>query len=180
MKVLIALDGSECSNVALRSVTERAWAKDTEFLLLSVVDTPYLEYGFYPAPDGLVDSIRLHLERLVSSNTATLQARFPELRVSGTVTEGNVKYAIAEKAEEWKADLIVMGSHGRRGLSKLMLGSVAESVLQVAPCSVEIIKEKRNAKSKLGSDLDTTSDQQQQHKDTSSETKDIKPGDRVD
>lgn len=160
MKVLIALDGSECSNVALRSITERAWAKDTEFLLLSVVDTPYFEFGFYPAPDGLVDSIRLHLERLISSSTATLQARFPELQVHGAVIEGNVKYAIAEKAEEWKADLIVMGSHGRRGLSKLMLGSVAESVLQVAPCSVEIIREKRTAMAKPGSDRDMVSEPQ--------------------
>jgi nucleotide-binding universal stress UspA family protein len=178
MKVLIALDGSECSNAALRSVTERTWDKDTEFLLLSVVDSPYLDYGFYPPPDGLLDSIRQHLERLVSSNTAILQARFPNLRVMGSVIDGNVKYAIAEKAEEWKADLIVMGSHGRRGLSKLMLGSIAESVLKIAPCSVEIVKEKQTAESRLVSEQNTASDQQSPS-DTSSDHQTIKSCDRV-
>jgi nucleotide-binding universal stress UspA family protein len=63
-----------------------------------------------------------------------------------------IKCEIIDLAKSWTADLIVMGSHGRTGVSRLFLGSVAEDVLKDAPCSVEIVKgqhkdTKHNAKS---------------------------------
>ena len=50
-----------------------------------------------------------------------------------------------DRAEEWSADLVVVGSHGYTGLKRLLLGSVAQSVVSHAPCSVEVVRKKRTA-----------------------------------
>jgi nucleotide-binding universal stress UspA family protein len=55
-----------------------------------------------------------------------------------------VPEGIVQKASEWGADLIVVGSHGRKGIKKFMLGSVAEKVVASSPCSVEVVKDKPN------------------------------------
>jgi nucleotide-binding universal stress UspA family protein len=54
--------------------------------------------------------------------------------------EGDVRETILDTAQEWKADLIVMGSHSHRGARRFLLGSVAESVVRHAPCSVEVVR----------------------------------------
>ena len=51
-------------------------------------------------------------------------------------------YAILSSAEEWRADLVVMGSHGRRGFDRIVLGSVSETVALHAKCSVELVRKK--------------------------------------
>ena len=58
---------------------------------------------------------------------------------------GNVKAELIDLAEKWGADLIVMGSHGRTGFDRFLLGSVAEEILRQSPCSVEIVKGKHVA-----------------------------------
>ena len=54
--------------------------------------------------------------------------------------EGNIRDSIVHKALQWNADFIVLGSHGRTGFGRFLLGSVAESIVSQAPCSVEIIR----------------------------------------
>ncbi|MGA1999681.1 MAG: universal stress protein [Terriglobales bacterium] len=61
-------------------------------------------------------------------------------RVSTSVAEGNAKSVILDKAAEWHADLIALGSHGRKGLERFLLGSVSEAVARHAPCSVLIVR----------------------------------------
>ncbi|MBI4469836.1 MAG: universal stress protein, partial [Acidobacteria bacterium] len=62
------------------------------------------------------------------------------LVVETSVLEGHPKHVIAEEAEKWGADLIIMGSHGYRGLKRLWLGSVSHAVAAHAHCSVEIVR----------------------------------------
>jgi nucleotide-binding universal stress UspA family protein len=62
------------------------------------------------------------------------------LRVSTEIVRGHPKHAIIDEAEAWDADLIVVGSHGYRGLTKLWLGSVSQAVASHAKCSVEIVR----------------------------------------
>ena len=71
------------------------------------------------------------------------------LRAAGFVTsvampDADARHAIVEAAVEWPADIIVLGSHGRRRLDRFLLGSVAESVMRHAPCSVEIVRERHS------------------------------------
>jgi nucleotide-binding universal stress UspA family protein len=58
------------------------------------------------------------------------------------IVKGHPKHAIVDEAETWDADLIVVGSHGYRGLTRLWLGSVSQAVASHAKCSVEIVREK--------------------------------------
>ena len=63
-------------------------------------------------------------------------------KTSIATPDADARHAIVEAATVWPADLIVIGSHGRTGLDRFLLGSVAESVMRHAPCSVEIVKER--------------------------------------
>jgi nucleotide-binding universal stress UspA family protein len=63
-----------------------------------------------------------------------------DLRVSTLVLEGSAKQKITEEAEEWQADLIVVGSHGYKAFQRMLLGSVSHAVAQHAKCSVEIVR----------------------------------------
>jgi nucleotide-binding universal stress UspA family protein len=64
----------------------------------------------------------------------------PGLSVETAIREGDPRTEIVDAADEWKADLIVIGSHGRTGLKRLMLGSIAAAVVAHAHCSVEVIR----------------------------------------
>lgn len=63
-------------------------------------------------------------------------------KVDTEVRQGDPRSEIVDEAGKWKADLIVMGSHGYTGIKRLLLGSVASSVVSHAPCSVEIVRQK--------------------------------------
>ena len=72
----------------------------------------------------------------------TAQAIIAEAGIKSDVAvlEGSPKKRIVEEAKEWDANLVVVGSHGRRGLTRYLLGSVSEAVAMHAPCSVEVIR----------------------------------------
>ena len=93
------------------------------------------------AGDDVVASRNKSFERareLVERVAAELE--FRGFSPSVATPDADPKRAIVEAAREWPADLIVLGSHGRRGLDRLFLGSVAESVVRHAPCSVSIVR----------------------------------------
>jgi nucleotide-binding universal stress UspA family protein len=93
------------------------------------------------AGHDIVESRNKSFERareLVEGVAAQLE--FKGFHPSVSVPDADPRHAIVEAASEWPADLIVMGSHGRRGLDRLLLGSVAESVVRHAPCSVHIVR----------------------------------------
>ncbi len=146
MKVLIAIDESECSKMALASVMNRYWGPTTEFEVVSVfepVASQYIGWHTTYVPVSMIDMENELLKsrrEAVEQQTKLLRKRFGEQRVKGKVLEGLAWQSIVKEADSWDADLIVVGSHGRAGLSKLFLGSVADAVLDHANCSVEVIK----------------------------------------
>lgn len=146
MNVLIAVDDSACSSLAITHVLEQCWPKGTEFRVLSVVEPVYLQYA---TEGGYLGPVIEAQQQFVEQTKSLVQAKLKELKqtlgqeyVQGHVVEGNAAECIMEMAKDWKADLIVLGSHGRRGLQRFFLGSVAEKVARYAPCSVEIVKAK--------------------------------------
>ena len=62
------------------------------------------------------------------------------LKTEAVVYDGDPRSVIVDEAEDWKADLIVLGSHGYTGIKRWLLGSVAQSVVNHAPCSVEVVR----------------------------------------
>lgn len=144
MKVLVATDGSEYSFIALKSVASRPWPEGTEFKVVSIPE-PYMPLGSFP---------EFGMSEIQSLNTAALRdakhhadagaelLKYAGLQVSTETPlpcDSDAK-EITKEAERWKARIIVVGSHGRRGFDRLMLGSVSESVALHAPCSVEVIR----------------------------------------
>jgi nucleotide-binding universal stress UspA family protein len=158
MRVLIAMDSSEFSGAALQSIIDRKWWGDTEFLIMSVVQTivPVLnDFSPHYAEIARIQAAdKKAATELLKISAGKLSDAHPHCPVSSFVAEGNIADQIIEKANSWDSDLIVLGSHGRKGLNKLLLGSVAESILQRAQCSVEIVKLHQAGKSgePVGSD----------------------------
>ncbi len=144
LKILLATDGSECSKAAARSVAERPWAEGTAFRILSVVEPsaplfrpPYFSHEMM---EKLRGKDMQRAQEAVSSAESILDAAGIEASSTVAVPAATPKELILSEAAEWDADLIVVGSHGRRGINRFLLGSVSEAVALHANCSVEIIR----------------------------------------
>jgi nucleotide-binding universal stress UspA family protein len=143
MKLLIAIDGSEFSQAALSSVIARPWNTGTEIKVLHVVEPPSLfigrEMGAYdPEFETIWKALREQAKDLVEKAAAKLRAA--GFQVATELVEGDPKSQIIDAANEWHADMIVLGSHGWSRLNRFLMGSVSEGVVRHAHCSVEIIR----------------------------------------
>jgi nucleotide-binding universal stress UspA family protein len=145
LKVLLAVDGSPCSDHAVQSVAMRPWPSNSELELVSVVHTRVpglLDGPFLMTEAAHVDALeadrRLAPQRVERAGQCL--AGTPGLRVTSTVLEGNPAEVILEEAERWKADLVVVGSHGYGPVTRRVLGSVSQTVALHAPCSVEVVR----------------------------------------
>jgi len=143
MKILIAIDDSDFSRAALQSVIARPWPPDTAVKVLHVVEPPSLlmgrEMGGYdPEFEAVWKAVREQAKDMVSK--AAEKLRVAKFDVSTELVEGDPKSQIIDAAKEWRADMIVLGSHGRSGLGRFLMGSVSQDVVRHAHCSVEIIR----------------------------------------
>lgn len=142
MRILLAIDDSQHSRAATENVLSRPWPEGSTIGILSVtpLSLPILgEFASQAALQGYQD-----LEHtLVANVQAAVDRSAAMLRRGGFVVEpmvrsGEPRSVIVDVATEWRADLIVVGSHGRTGPRRLLLGSVAEYVVRHALCSVEV------------------------------------------
>ena len=144
MNVVIPTDGSEFANAALRSVAERPWPGGSAFKVVACPEYPVL-VGEYPycAPQELADLLKNSQEQAseMAEGGERLLTR-AGLKACHELTAPNEApaSAILMVAEQSDADLIVLGSHGRRGMDRLILGSVSETVALHAHCSVEVVR----------------------------------------
>ena len=146
MKILLAVDGSEHSAAAVEAVAARPWPPGTVVRVLSAVErvVPPAAEVWYDA-GGSLEQTREELTRRADQLTAGVAER---LRAGGftaetAVRDGDPRPVIVDEAEEWGADLIIVGSHGYTGPKRWLLGSVAQSVVGHAPCSVEVVRRKQ-------------------------------------
>lgn len=138
MRILLATDGSEYSRAAARFVSERPWPEGTEVRVIGVVNPN--ERSIYAAAQVMVaeDGEAEGSQGAVSETVKLIGDA--GLGVTGEAEVGDAKTLIVERAKEWGAHLVVVGSHGRRGSQRLLLGSVSEYVANRAHCSVEVIR----------------------------------------
>jgi nucleotide-binding universal stress UspA family protein len=152
MKVLVAVDGSECSSAAVDAVAESHWPNNTQFLVITVVEPIYYEYAlpgaYLPSLDGAQKELYAYCQGLVDAKVSHIKSSIAGSEVSGKVMDGLIAETIIDAAQDWDADMLVVGSHGRKGFQKFLLGSVAEKVAAHSPCSVQIIKHKQSEKKK--------------------------------
>ncbi len=144
MKVMIGVDDSPASQAALEFVRRVAWPSDTTMKVVSAVELPATAYATAYAPADLdlgawLDELTKHYQEVVSRDETVL--RSAGLRVESGVLQGDPREMLIEEARRERADLVVVGSHGRTGLDRLLMGSVASHVVTHAPCSVLVVKE---------------------------------------
>lgn len=150
MKILLATDGSECSRAAARSIAKRPLPDSTVIRIISVTELPLAVVPeTWILPDGYYDEIeRISRERAteaVEEAKATIaDAHGNAVEIETEIVGGSPKAAIPDEAAAWGADLVVVGSHGYRGLERFLLGSVSMSVAQHVHCSVEIVRSQRD------------------------------------
>lgn len=142
MKVLVAVDGSKYSAAAVDSICQRQWPVGSEFMVLAVAEhmITVLDNMLVPYEREAFQDIKKQCEQFVATSEALIKQKLNTSAVVGVVTEGNAADQIVRQAKEWAADFVIMGSHGRSGLEKFLLGSVTEAVVSRSPCSVEVIK----------------------------------------
>jgi nucleotide-binding universal stress UspA family protein len=146
-RILLATDGSSYSQRAVESVAGRPWPAGSAVRVISVpvFSGPRMETSYLDA-----DAWEELRSSTISAANSAVDAAVDRLKESALTADGTVpaglegpRACVLDEAERWKADLIVVGSHGRRGLDRFLLGSVSQSLALYAPCSVEVVREKR-------------------------------------
>jgi nucleotide-binding universal stress UspA family protein len=143
MKVLLAIDESKCSEAVIESIYTKFRLEKAEIRVLHVVEfvrnsPEAMEWGFLVDLSKVFDAQHKRAEKFVKQ--VAVDIRESGIEVSTCVREGDPKLQILDVAAEWKADLIVLGSHGRKGMDRFLLGSVSEGVARHATCSVLIVR----------------------------------------
>jgi len=144
MKILIAYDGSSCAEAALDDLRRAGLPPAAQAVVISVAERRLMP----PSGEGMVETrfteaytgATEEAEALAGRACARIQTSFPDWAISAEVASGSPARVMIERADEWKSDLIVVGSHGRSALGRFVLGSVSQKVVTEAHCSVRVAR----------------------------------------
>ncbi len=145
-RILVAVDGSETGGLALNEAILLAKNAKAALRIIHVEDEYHIGLADVPFDyrDALIKEIKKEGIALlakvkaiaVNSGLPDVETKLAELKQHGQ----RVSEIIAEEAKHWSADLLVLGTHGRRGISHLFLGSVAEHVARISPVPVLLVR----------------------------------------
>ncbi len=143
MKIVLGFDDSPHAQSALQWICRQRWPEGTRVVVVSAVRAPLTVYAevyapALPYPNDVVDDMTKHHHEL--ADRACAEARQAGLATEPRVLQGDPREVLVDVARSEGAELVVVGSHGRTGLAKLVLGSVAAHVVAHAPCSVMVVK----------------------------------------
>jgi nucleotide-binding universal stress UspA family protein len=146
-RILVAVDGSPTGDQALREAIGLAKELQAQLRIVHVVDDININMGAeeFPDPSEIIDAVSKHGQEIIRkaeavAKDAGISAESNLIEID-TISQRIPEMIVAD-AEAWSADLIVICTHGRRGLSRLLLGSVAEGVVRVATKPVLLIRGK--------------------------------------
>jgi nucleotide-binding universal stress UspA family protein len=146
MKILLAVDGSSCSDAAVDEVARRPWPAGSSVKVLTAFELPTpptpeawaLPINYFQEMDI---ALRKQAEDIIDRALQKLKARVDKsISIDAVLLPGPPRTVILEEAESWGADLIVLGSHGYRAWERFLLGSVSQAVVSHAKCSVEVVR----------------------------------------
>jgi len=141
-RIMAAVDGSETAERGLNEAIRLAQDQKAKLAIAHVIDL-VIVYGAGQFPGAYIEATREVAQQTIArarkmAMDAGVDAEIfaPEIVTSGY----HVADTIAQVARDWKADLLVVGTHGRRGVSRLLIGSVAERIVRLAPCPLLLIR----------------------------------------
>ena len=161
MRILIAYDGSACSKEALHELHRAALPLQCEAVVVSVCDAvmpadvlPTADVRSGPQAEVIAREIEIIVEGtrsraleavsearlLVDEAIQQLRTIFPNWKLHGEAMVGTPSSAIIKAAVEWNIELIIVGTHGRSAIGRLILGSVSHEIAVTAPCSVRVAR----------------------------------------
>lgn len=146
MRILLATDGSPFSEEAVEEVARRPWPEGSNVKVVTAYELPTpptpeawaLPVNYYEDMDvALKKQAQMTVDRAVDKLKNRLNKT---VSLSSEVIPGSPRMVILDEAENWDADLIVVGSHGYRAWERFLLGSVSQSIVSHAKCSVEVVR----------------------------------------
>jgi nucleotide-binding universal stress UspA family protein len=145
MKILLATDGTKHSAAAVEMIANFNFKGNCELKIISIVDMAVplaidMYEGFVPSTVEIENTAKENASKTLQETKSRLLQLSPDLVISTEVLLGSPESRIVETAEEMGADLIVVGSHGYNRWERLLLGSVSDSVVHHAPCSVLVVR----------------------------------------
>ncbi len=141
-RIMVAVDGSETSQRGLQEAINLANDQNAKLAIVHVIDIVVV-FGAGQFPGAYIEATRdLAHETIAHARKSALAAGIePEIQSPEIVSSGyHVAETIADAARDWKADLLVVATHGRRGVSRLLIGSVAERVVRLATCPLLLVR----------------------------------------
>lgn len=147
MKILLATDGTKYGQAAAEMLGKFSLKDGDSVKIISVVDMAVplaidIYGGYLPDTSVLENAARENASKVVDDTVTKLRGFFGDksVNISSDILFGSPDSRIVETAEEMGADLIVIGSHGYKRWERLLLGSVSDSVVHHAPCSVMVVR----------------------------------------
>jgi nucleotide-binding universal stress UspA family protein len=139
-KILVPTDGSDASISALDEAVELADDLGSSIHVVSVVEQAQYAPMNTPSPD-LIDSLEANAQDALDRAITRVEAAgLADADVDGTVASGTAHESIVSYVDEHDIDLVVMGTHGRTGLDRVLLGSVTEKVVRLSPVPVLTVR----------------------------------------
>lgn len=148
--ILVAVDGSDISKQALHEAIALAKDQKAKLRIIYVVDEYIVDYTgigidynqYETSMKEYGQSILNEMEKIARDSNVEFDSQLIELKAF----QSRIEEKIITAAKAWPADLLVVGTHGRRGISHLFLGSVAEGLIRLASIPVLLIRGKQDAK----------------------------------
>lgn len=137
-KILVAVDEQIFGKMIADFVVHHEWTEDTEFKVLHVLE-PTRDVDVWP-DFKTIEADAQETNLLLKSVSTTIKAALPKHEVTEETTMGFAKEEILNVARQWGATVIIMGSHGRKGLNRILLGSVSETISANADCTVIVVR----------------------------------------
>ena len=142
-RIAVAIDGSSVAKIALRESIKLAKDQQSALRIVFVVDVVQLSTESPYELTEYEDAVRKEGDKVLKQAAALARKVGVEaetVRLEVQSLQDHIADEIARNAQAWRADLIVIGTHGRRGLSRMFIGSVAESLIRIAPAPVLLVR----------------------------------------
>jgi nucleotide-binding universal stress UspA family protein len=147
MKIILATDGTKFSDAAIEMTKALNINAGDEIWIVSVMDMaiPFsvdVYAGYLPNANEIENAVKINAEKVLETTRKKIQDIFAgkEIQIKTELLNGSPESRIVEKAEGIGADIIIVGSHGYNRWERLLLGSVSDSIVHHAPCSVLVVR----------------------------------------